>query len=928
MTTQTVPLLDLAPKRKTPLSLWNPIDYLVLLYWAFFFPQAIRWYMKEYNIPEYTRMHFWDWSGFWQYLSEYTVMRNLFIQGLLITPLTGVSLACLFQIIGVPISWFYVLLGMALTLIAGIGISIVIDIKSCIVISITVGTIDAVFAGIVAQNTYPLGEIVYNASGAVVISMAFSEIINGAVRSNATIEDTLWSFGYEIYIGVFTIFANAILNSLWSGTDYAIDNLLVGIKVGFIFSIVGGGVILINHSQLLFFLLSWIIPKFTNQKIYRRYSFFAHTTWIPLPGLRNWLLDSLQANKAIGVKNVNHILDYSLQFIPVIQAINDWLVSQSSEDLYSRIETLVSNVLNWDIIYFGSADYQEYIMRRIGINNVIMGPSSWKEKTEQNIYNFLEIKIPHKAACAGYWLLHEKDTTAAMDAFACNRHIPHGETLYQSTRALDLGRNVENLASILAWETETVWLNHLVEEPLRPQAIATLRRLHDAAREAGVAAASISKLNRNAALGRSVATLTELLDDLDQTCPELERPIVREIAAKWRDTLAREAGKAGQVAITKPVENPFVVGNPVSGAVFVGREEIFRRLEELWGQSSGQVVPSVVLFGHRRMGKSSILQNLGERRFGLQTIVAQFTMQRAGRLSSIGELLGIFASKMQESLTLHGISLPEPDLDAFERAPYISFDRFLSAARSRLGGQRLILTIDEFELIEDAIQKGKVDAELLAYLRGVIHSEAWFVLALAGLHTLEEMTADYWNPLFSSVTPVRVSFLSWESTANLLANPHDDFPLDFTREAIDRVYVHVRGQPYLTQLIGHTLVRLYNQSVFEQQTPREPRFNAADVDEIVERSEFYEQGGYYFAGVWSQAQTGPAGQTALLRALAASNTPLAESDLLRASGLTPDPGRSALEVLTRHDIITFSETGYDFTVPLMRRWINERAQRT
>ena len=57
--------------------------------------------------------------------------------------------------------------------------------------------------------------------------------------------------------------------------------------------------------------------------------------------------------------------------------------------------------------------------------------------------------------------------------------------------------------------------------------------------------------------------------------------------------------------------NPYVAGNPVIGELFVGREDIFRRLEELWAGSEQK--PSIVLYGHRRMGKSSILHNLGAR---------------------------------------------------------------------------------------------------------------------------------------------------------------------------------------------------------------------------------------------------------------------------------------------------------------------------
>ncbi len=84
MTTPTVPLLDLAPKRKTPLSLWNPLDYLLLLYWVFFFPQAIRWYVEKFGTVEYKPENR-NWRGFFKLLRDDSIQRNLFAQGLLLT---------------------------------------------------------------------------------------------------------------------------------------------------------------------------------------------------------------------------------------------------------------------------------------------------------------------------------------------------------------------------------------------------------------------------------------------------------------------------------------------------------------------------------------------------------------------------------------------------------------------------------------------------------------------------------------------------------------------------------------------------------------------------------------------------------------------------------------------------------------------------
>jgi hypothetical protein len=341
------------------------------------------------------------------------------------------------------------------------------------------------------------------------------------------------------------------------------------------------------------------------------------------------------------------------------------------------------------------------------------------------------------------------------------------------------------------------------------------------------------------------------------------------------------------------------------------------RREELWGSDAAASASSVVLYGHRRMGKTSILRNLGTQ-FGRETVVVYFTMQRVGRVGNAGELLYALAVQMHDALADAGLPAPaEPEEAVFARDYAGAFNRFLRETRQILGGRRVILTIDEFEDIEEGIRDGRIEKKLLAYLRGVIQGEPWLVLAFAGLHTLHEMTGDYWNPLFGSVTPIKVSFFSRATSDNLLANPTDDFPLDFTREAAERVYEYVRGQPYLTQLIGHTLVSRYNRELSEEGRTREPRFTPEEVDAVVVAAEFYEVGDAYFSGVWGQADDPKApGQHALLIALARADGPVAQAFL--------PAEEAALEALIRHDVVARDAEGrIDFTVPLMRRWIRQ-----
>ncbi len=926
--TTPVPLLDLAPKRKTPLSLWNPLDYLLLLYWCFFFPQAIRWYVETFGNVEYKRENR-GWHRFLHLLREDVIQGNLFIQGFLLSILAPVIISFLLgQTIGLQIEWpgvaISIVFGMAIGLAGNIAFGVPFGIVTSIALGVAGSATGILATGITEFYRATNSNLDTMTSGIVTgllfgvlfgitlgMSLSLAGGVAGGIPNNVAL-----SVAFSLIFG--------LTLDIVIGTKISLD---FGIFVGVIFSITFGATfsagIIIGVSRLSDFLVTCILTILAKIHPQQTYLLFSRITPLELPYLKNWIHTNLENDPEVGLLNIDQLLRYSLQFIPVVAAINAWLDDRQSEQVYTKVNSLADSPYDWQLVFLGSVPLSSLLCHD-ALGGFILLPKMSRQKLQKYWDISLRMDSPARAACAGYWRLYKQDTNGAMKAFAHTRRIRHGEIMYQTAQALDLGRQVETLAGLAVWESESVWLEQSLEESLRPEMIAVLRFLRTVALDASIATNSYSKLNRSAALNRAVVALTELLNDLQLICPKLERPIVYEIVQKWIALLAREAGKAGQAVIAQPIENPFVVGNPVTGGIFVGRDEIFRRIEELWGNTMAQNLPSLVFFGHRRMGKSSILQNLGKMRFNVHTIVAQFTMQRAGRLKNTGELLCIFADQMYRALTLQHISLPIPNFDSFERSPYLTFDHFLAEIKSVMGGRRLILTIDEFELIEDAINRGAVDAELLAYLRGVIHSERWFVLALAGLHTLEEMTADYWNPLFSSVTPVRVSFLSWESTANLLANPHDDFPLDFTREAIDRVYAHVHGQPFLTQLIGHTLVRLYNQSVFENQTPREPRFSAADVDEVVERAEFYEQGQYYFQGVWSQAQGLPPGQMSLLKRLAEADGPLSKSEWL--SGLDESQAEVGLKALEQHDVVLLRDGTYDFAVPLMRRWVGKNRE--
>ena len=554
----------------------------------------------------------------------------------------------------------------------------------------------------------------------------------------------------------------------------------------------------------------------------------------------------------------------------------------------------------------------------------------------------------------------------------------------------EIARTFESMASFLSYTTlQDVCASPkltdvlIFDEPIRPTVLDALRRLGEVGAEVQVHRDSTSRANKLAALARAADALKDLDEFVLNEVMAPEQYLLRRIIRQWQVLLIDAGGKLGRAELAGPVANPYVVGNPVTGDLFVGREDILRRLEELW-RGYGQK-PSVVLYGHRRMGKSSILHNLGAR-FGKATVIVDFNMQRVGMVEQTGELLYNLSLAMYDALEIplspplrkgeneeiplnpplikgekeelpfspplrkgeseeiplnrplrkgkneeiplspplrKGEIWAEPEEGNFlKHNPYTAFDRFLRQVDRVRGERRLIITVDEFELIEEMITQGILEARLLDFWRSLIQTYPWFVMAFAGLHTLQEMTRDYWNPLFGSVTGIPVSFLNESAARQLITQPSADFDLDYDQVAIDEIFRLTHGQPYLVQLICHCLVSRFNRQTFEEGTERERWFRLADVEAVIASPTFFRDGDAYFTGVWQQAEDGDSpNQRAVLQTIAAAKGGMTLETLVAQSGIDQENVVQALNILRRHDVVTETDLGWRFTVELMRRWV-------
>ncbi|MGB7058153.1 MAG: AAA-like domain-containing protein, partial [Geitlerinemataceae cyanobacterium] len=373
-------------------------------------------------------------------------------------------------------------------------------------------------------------------------------------------------------------------------------------------------------------------------------------------------------------------------------------------------------------------------------------------------------------------------------------------------------------------------------------------------------------------------------------------------------------------SIDRLVPNPYIIGDPVEGKQFVGREDIIEKLEKHWVLK--QHLQSVVIYGHRRMGKTSIVRNAAQN-LGARVKVAYVNLQGIGSLyQGAGEVLMAICDEISRV-----VSIPPPSDDDLLHFPFRTFDRYLDSVLVKLEHQGLIIALDEFEKIEDWIAAGQLQPDFLEFLRATAQKSSKSALALAGLHTLDEMTEDYFKPFFASFANIHVRFMSQKATRQLLVGS-EDFPLGYLKDTVKSIYDLTAGQPYLVQLIGYSLVSRYNQQIVEEGPKRDPVFAVEDVEAVIASPDFFGQGKGYFGGVWKQAADSPIGQQQVLHALAPHADGLSRQDLAQTSGLSLADANNAVSTLISHDVVVLNDGKIRIIVELFRRWVLQQLPNT
>ncbi len=368
--------------------------------------------------------------------------------------------------------------------------------------------------------------------------------------------------------------------------------------------------------------------------------------------------------------------------------------------------------------------------------------------------------------------------------------------------------------------------------------------------------------------------------------------------------------------------NPYIAGNPVhQQEKFFGREDI---LSDVLRTLHNPETDAIVLFGQRRIGKTSVLLRIQKVLQSQKTYTpVYFDLQNKASLP-LAEILYQMAQKI--SLV---INIPLPEREQFDQNGQFFHEHFLPDVLTSLVDQELILLLDEFDVLDLPYgEKDKVKRMFFPYLHQWMKqaTRIQFVFVLG--RRPEELSTDT-LAAFKELPSRKVTLMTKKNCEIITRQSETQSDLTWSDEAVERVWHWTQGHPYFTQLVCS---EIWEAAHIPMGWGREERSHLSQnfsfvlpemVDEALDRA--IEQGANAFQWIWNGL---PAAERVIMAAMAeAGDEPMNLEHLaqilhrsrvrliLRELEIAP-------ETLVRWDLLTpIDHNHFCFSVPLLRRWV-------
>lgn len=246
--------------------------------------------------------------------------------------------------------------------------------------------------------------------------------------------------------------------------------------------------------------------------------------------------------------------------------------------------------------------------------------------------------------------------------------------------------------------------------------------------------------------------------------------------------------------------NPYIIGRPIRNLdrLFFGREDLF----SLIADSLLQNAQLILLYGQRRIGKSSVLNLIPKKIGGDEFIFINFDFQDKEKLSN-NQIISKIAKQIldtQEFLP-DNYDLLQHLAENIKQDFRIFSSEFIPAVYEQIGEKKIVFLWDEFDVLiaRDDETETRIFCDYILQL--LDKDKRLFIIPVVGRH-LDKL------PTLVSFLRIalyqEIALLDNESTQKLITKPAERI-LTYPPETIDTIFNISAGSPYFTQVICHTI---------------------------------------------------------------------------------------------------------------------------
>lgn len=266
--------------------------------------------------------------------------------------------------------------------------------------------------------------------------------------------------------------------------------------------------------------------------------------------------------------------------------------------------------------------------------------------------------------------------------------------------------------------------------------------------------------------------------------------------------------------------NPYVIGGPLrTQKMFYGRENVFREIQSTI--VGDELINQTIIYGQNGVGKTSVLYQLMN--VLTDNYVPVLVVMHKSESGS-HELLCSWSTQISSAIRNHAKELPIAPVYDELSYPYKGFREFVEKAVKELGGAKLVFMVDEYDLIDELVQSGRIDVEVVDLLDWMVKHDRIEIVMVGRLPIVSLETKELIK-IARPFVQIKLGPLDEKNARKLIEEPVEGY-LNYDDSAVECILRLTNGHPYLVQLCCHSLISFHNRE-------RKPILTYADVEEKI-----------------------------------------------------------------------------------------------